>query len=167
VTRPVREVQPPIRRYNRVGETRPTLFVGGSIEMGTAENWQERLIGEIGSSFGLLYNPRRADWDASWEQSISNPHFNAQVNWELDMIAEADMVCFYFDPATKAPITLMELGIASATKDAVFVGCPEGFWRKGNVDILCERANIPVYEDLDRLIGALRHTGAVRHAAAR
>lgn len=40
----------------------------------------------------------------------------------------ADTVVIYFDPKTLSPITLMELGIVS-----------EGFWRKGNVDILVSR----------------------------
>ena len=28
--------------------------------------------------------------------------------------------------------------------------CPEGFWRKGNIDILCERHGIQVIEDEDK-----------------
>jgi hypothetical protein len=36
------------------------------------------------------------------------------------------------------------------------VCCPEGFWRKGNVDIFCTRQNIQVFTDLTAAIGALR-----------
>ena len=28
--------------------------------------------------------------------------------------------------------------------------CPEGFWRKGNVDIVCERFGIPCVEDFEQ-----------------
>lgn len=156
MNRHLREVQPPLRRFRRHDEKRPTLFVGGSIEMGAAEEWQPKLIAEVGNSFGLLYNPRRSDWDPSWEQRITNPEFNVQVHWELDMILQADVACFYFDPNTKAPITLMELGLAAGVGKPSFVGCPEGYWRKGNVDILCEKFNIPVYDSLDDLMHVLR-----------
>jgi hypothetical protein len=50
----------------------------------------------------------------------------------------------YFVPGTISPISLMELGLF-ANKCVVY--CPEGFERKGNVDIVCQRYNIPVYED--------------------
>jgi hypothetical protein len=41
-------------------------------------------------------------------------------------------------PDTKAPISLLELGLF-ARSDRVVVGCPDGFWRRGNVEIVCQR----------------------------
>jgi hypothetical protein len=71
------------------------------------------------------------------------------------MIEQSDMVIMYFDPATKSPITLMELGFLAARRpDRVFVCCPEGFWRKGNVDIICERESIQTYDTLEKLLRA-------------
>jgi hypothetical protein len=135
------------------------LFLAGSIEMGAAESWQDKFAKAMDRYHITILNPRRDDWDASWEQSIDNPQFNEQVNWELDNITRADFVVFYFDPNTKSPITLMELGWMAAlgkTKGycstrEVFVCCPPGFWRKGNVDIMCKRAGIPVVETLEEL----------------
>jgi hypothetical protein len=31
----------------------------------------------------LVLNPRREDWDSSWIQSIDNPQFREQVEWEI------------------------------------------------------------------------------------
>jgi hypothetical protein len=151
-------VQPPTRRYSAKARGfghQPSLFLGGSIEMGEAEDWQAKVIAALKDVYDTIYNPRRDDWDPAWEQSIEHPEFNAQVNWELDMIAEADVVLFYFDPKTKSPITLMELGLALATKEDVAVCCPPGFWRKGNVDIICERFGVVTMETLDQLIQVL------------
>lgn len=122
----------------------PRLFLAGSIEMGVAENWQAKVIDDLKKlNFKhdlVILNPRRKNWDSAWKQDISNPQFNQQVNWELDMIEESDLTVFYFDPNTKSPITLMELGIVSTMiYGAGIVYCPEGFWRKGNVDILVQR----------------------------
>jgi hypothetical protein len=122
------------------------VFLAGSIEMDTAENWQTKIADELVKISDLtILNPRRANWDSSWKQSIDEPKFLEQVNWELEGIEQADTVLFYFDPNTKSPITLMELGIVSQLIDddkKVIVCCPEGFWRKGNVDIMCKRYGI-------------------------
>lgn len=120
-----------------------TVFLAGSIEMGVAERWQDKVIelfrAETETGIVLL-NPRRKDWDNSWEQSIDNEIFREQVEWELDAILSADAVLFYFDPKTKSPISLLELGLVAARSHyhTIIVVCPEGFYRKGNVDIICE-----------------------------
>ena len=123
--------------------------------MGTAENWQERTAKFFEPYRVTLLNPRRDDWDSSWVQDISNPQFAEQVNWELDMIDLSDVVLIYFDPATKSPISLLELGYLAETDRAIVV-CPQGFWRKGNVDILCKREQIPLFETLDEALLRLK-----------
>lgn len=128
----------------------PSVFLAGSIEMGTADNWQQDLS-DFFHSFGYnVFNPRRDDWDNSWVQEYKNPQFSQQVNWELNALERADMIIMYFDPNTKSPISLLELGLFTRTKD-IKVVCPEGFWRKGNVDIVCDKYNIPLYTDLETL----------------
>ncbi len=130
-----------------------SIFLAGSIEMGKAENWQERFAREFATWNVTLLNPRRDDWDSSWEQKKENLQFNEQVTWELEHMEKADIVVFYFDPATKSPITLMELGLG-AVRDPLhcIVCCPEGFWRKGNVDIVADRYDMPSVDNLDDLI---------------
>jgi len=157
-------VQPPLRRFRPTESRKSMVFLAGSIEMGSAENWQPTAIERLKHHTSVIFNPRRDDWNSDWEQSIDHPEFNAQVNWELDMIEKSTMVVFHFDPNTKSPITLMELGIVSNRTAAygTFVSCPKGFWRKGNVDILCERNRIPVFDNLDDMLGA-----AVANAVSR
>ena len=58
-----------------IPKKKPTIFLAGSIEMGTAENWQEKAERLLENHSGTILNPRRDDWDSSWEQSISNPQF--------------------------------------------------------------------------------------------
>lgn len=130
------------------------VFLAGSIEMGKAVNWQEQVT-EVLSEFEIfrqgkkeikILNPRRDDWDSSWVQSIENKEFAEQVNWELDAMEAADVIVLWFDPATKSPISLLELGL-HAQSQKMLVYCPDGFWRKGNVDIVCERNGIPHYDN--------------------
>jgi hypothetical protein len=103
----------------------------------------------------MFFNPRRDDWDSSWEQKQSNTQFNYQVNWEMDKLRDSDLIFMYFSPETKSPISLLELGL-HANDRKLIVCCPEGFWRKGNVDIVCTRNNIQCFTNLNDAIGALR-----------
>lgn len=131
----------------------PSVFLAGSIEMGVAEDWQAQVAAALGKLDVLVLNPRRAAWDASWEQSINNPPFREQVEWELDALDAADVILMYFSPETKSPITLLELGVhAAKNPHKVIVCCPDGFWRKGNVDILCHRYGVAQTTTLDALI---------------
>ena len=136
------------RNYNK-----PSIFLAGSIEMGNAENWQEELTKYFEKDFNI-FNPRRDDWDSSWIQSIDNPQFYEQVNWELNGLDKSDLIIMYFDPNTKSPISLLELGLY-ATSKKLHVICPEGFWRKGNVDIICKKYNIPLYETINEFINKI------------
>lgn len=126
------------------------VFLAGSIEMDKAENWQTRLIERLIKIDNLtILNPRRAHWDSSWEQSINNPIFVEQVNWELDGIESADTIIFYFDPNTISPVTLLEWGMVSkmAQDKNLILCCPNGFWRKGNVDVVAERIKRTILDD--------------------
>ena len=135
-----------------------TLFLAGSIEMGTAEHWQNRVIEALKDCKRLtIYNPRRDDWDSSWVQSIDNPQFIEQVEWELDNLQRANLAIFYFDPSTKSPITLMELGMMSNPwSPRTLVVCPKGFWRRSNVEFFCAREGIEFFETLDDAISVCR-----------
>lgn len=134
----------------------PKIFLGGSIEMGLADDWQNKVKDALVDRDVILFNPRRDNWDSSWAQRANNPVFAEQVTWELDALESADIVIFYFDPATKSPITLLELGL-SAEKINLIVCCPDGFWRKGNVEIVCNRFDIKMVNTFDELIDSLHH----------
>ena len=131
-----------------------TVFLSGSIDMGHAIDWQSKIIEEFKYEEIIFFNPRRKEWDSTWVQSIDNPVFKEQVEWELTGLDLADLIVVYFDPNGKAPITLMELGLHK--DDNMVVCCPEGYFRKGNVDIVCHKYGIKQVPDLDGLIQSIR-----------
>ena len=144
----------------QIPQGNPSVFLAGSIEMGTATDWQSIVIEQIDQPQVTILNPRRTAWDASWEQSIANPDFAEQVNWELAGLERADVIAMYLDPATKAPVSLLELGLY-ASSGKLIVCCPDGFWRKGNVDIVCQRYSIAQVASLQELIDKIRSRLAV------
>ena len=146
--------------------SKPTVFIAGSIEGGTAEHWQERVGNELSKHF-VVFNPRRDDWDSSWEESIRNPQFVGQVEWEIDALECASYYFFYFQPGTKSPISLLELGwrlgvLSHHSKHYFSVVCPEGFWKKGNVDILCRHYEVPVFTTLEGGVIALKKLANIK-----
>lgn len=134
---------------------RYTVFLAGAIDQGKAVDWQEKVSQAFAKLNILILNPRRDDWDDSWDQSADNPQFRQQVAWELDALAAADMVIFVFTKDSKAPITFLEFGLFAPMKDAV-VCAEDGFYRQGNLDIVAGRYHVPMYHDLDEMIGDLQ-----------
>ena len=136
------------------------LFLAGSIEQDKAEPWQEKVVEEFKNESLIILNPRRDNWDESWENRMSNPQFAEQVDWELEGIADTDFILLYFDPNTKSPISLLELGLMAENFFSMIttgvVVCPDGFWRKGNVEIVCMNYDIPLYNTLEEGIKELR-----------
>jgi hypothetical protein len=141
-------IKPPFRKLS--------IFLAGSIEMGIAEYWQSKIEEGLKDFNVTIYNPRRDEWDSSWEQTIHNPQFREQVEWELDHLDKADIILMYFDEDTKSPISLLELGLY-ASSGKMIVYCPEGFWRKGNVDIVADRYDVKQVQSVNELLTAVRN----------
>lgn len=139
-----------------------TVFMAGSIDMGTAVDWQKELRNAFEKDKRVTFwNPRRDDWDSTWEQDASFAPFKEQVLWELKALNKADIIVFYFDPKGKAPITLLELGLFAGSgignneAKPLIVCCPDGYYKKGNVDITCDYYGVPIVDSLEELIKGL------------
>ena len=132
------------------------VFLAGSIEEGKASLWQDKVINSFAQEPVTFFNPRRTFWDTSWQQNKSDPNFRGQVDWELEAQERADRIIMFFEPNTRSVITLLELGLFARSGKLV-VCCPEGYWRKGNVDIVCERYGVPMVSSLQHLIAMLRN----------
>ena len=133
---------------------RPWVFLAGSIEMGKAVDWQTEVASAL-SQYTIL-NPRRDDWDNTWEQSIHDVRFLEQVEWELEGLAAANLTLFYFAPDTFSPISLLELGLQAGRSRPTLVCCPPDFYRRGNVEIVCAHSNIPLVDSLEELISVAK-----------
>ena len=123
-------------------------------------DWQADFIQSIADLNVEILNPRRADWNPAWKPELSDPNFSQQVYWELDALESSDIIVMYFAPGTQSPISLLELGLYART-GRLIVYCPEGFWRKGNVDAVADKYNIKTVSSLAELSASAR--SAIKH----
>lgn len=139
----------------RPEDWRPRVFLGGSIDMGSAPDWQREVVAALSGIEAVLLNPRRRDWDPSIQNDANVPAFQEQVEWELAALEAADVIVLYLASGLKSPITLMELGL-HARGGRIILFCEEGYWRKGNVDLLAQRYGIRQVTSLAALTDAVR-----------
>ncbi|KAF2474536.1 uncharacterized protein BDR25DRAFT_254743 [Lindgomyces ingoldianus] len=128
-----------------------SLFLAGSIEMGNAIRWQQHMANILRDLPITITNPRRGHWDKNARPLPTDKTFRAQVEWELNAMTKATVICFFFDKNTKSPVTLLELGLW-ASSGKIVVCCPDGFWKGGNVDIVCERYKVPCVKTFEALV---------------
>ena len=124
----------------------PTVFLAGTIDNGNSVDWQSEVTDRLKDLDVHLYNPRRVDWDSTWEPTTDNPEFNRQVVWELTHLERCNIVFLVFLSNSASPISLLELGLFS---HKCIVVCPDDFYRSGNVKITCDRYDVPVYSNLE------------------
>jgi hypothetical protein len=71
-------------------------------------------------------------------------------------LEEADLVLMHFEPASKSPITLLELGMfARQKRHNLVISCPAEFWRRGNVEIVAQRTGAKLYNSFETAIARL------------
>jgi len=147
-------IKPPHSISKNYDRRTKRVFLAGTIEMGNSHDWQSQVEEALINTECTILNPRREAWDSSWEQKIESPQFYQQVNWELDALDKSDLIILNLLPDSKSPISLLELGLY-ASSGKLLVCCPDGFWRKGNIEIVCERYDIPLYDSLEDLLNSL------------
>jgi len=150
-----------------------SVFLAGSIEMGKAEPWQKDLDQKLSDLPIAVYNPRRKDFDETLRQHIDEPVFKEQVDWESKYLKKSTVIALYLQPGTVSPISLYELGRYAESRK-VIVCCPDGFGKKGNVQIACSDHNILLVETPDDFVKELRqimeilcNTGRIRRLMAK
>ena len=138
-----------------VYDGRLSIFLAGTIDNGVADDWQAYVEKALSDFDVIVLNPRRDEWDSSWRQSIENKPFREQVEWELDGLEKAAVILMFFAPGSQSPITLLELGLMAHTNKLI-ISCPDGYWRKGNIEIVAHKYQIPLFNNLDEALSNIK-----------
>ncbi|MDH0659942.1 MULTISPECIES: nucleoside 2-deoxyribosyltransferase domain-containing protein [Empedobacter] len=137
-------------------DQRTKIFLGGTIDMGNSEDWQAKVSKELKNEKVILLNPRRDDWNTAWKPVKEEPEFRKQVEWELNALENADYIIMFFGKDSKSPISLLEMGLY-AKSGKLLVICPDGFWRKGNVDITAEKYGVKQFDSIENVLDYLKN----------
>jgi hypothetical protein len=128
------------------------IFLAGSIENGKAEDWQSKLSETLDRFDNIvILNPRRRNWNPD----LDGRELKKQIVWEQEGISISDLVVFYFDPATKSPISLLELGQCLGSNKNVVVYCPANFFRYTNVEVTMSRYGKTPYSDYNEFVAEI------------
>ncbi len=75
------------------------------------------------------------------------------------MLEKADVVAMYFEPEALALIGSLEFGLFVRSRGQgnikMVVACPEGFSRRGNVQVICQRFGIECLGSMEELTNAV------------
>jgi len=136
-----------------LSDTEIAVFLAGSIMQGAAPQWQNDVEHRIlaATENVVVLNPRREKWDPSWPQDPNFIPFAKQVEWELEGLETAHVIAMYFAPETKAPVTMLELGLWAESKKLI-VCCPPGYERHGNVWMTCERYGTTMVKTMEEML---------------
>jgi hypothetical protein len=129
------------------------VFLAGTIDLGNSANWQRKFRDSLLDFDVAVFNPRRDTWDG--DASTDNPEFVRQVEWELRYLEFADIIVMNILGSSNSPISLLELGLFAQT-GKLRVCVPAGFYRYGNVEVVCHKYGVPMYPHMDSLIAAVR-----------
>lgn len=132
-----------------------SIFLAGTTTQVDTIDWRKTLSASLADLSVTIYNPHRLDWDSSWHENIKFAPYREQVEWELDRQNKADIVVFYFHPSTQAAVSLLELGIWVRIPGKTIVVCPEGYWKRGNVEIVCKKFDVEMVDNLGGLRDAI------------
>lgn len=120
------------------------VYLAGAIDMGDAQNWQQDVINQFANIDEIvLLNPRRLEFTDVMEQS--------QIEWELEAMEDADLILMWFPEASKAPISLLEMGLYLRS-GKLLLGVENGYYRQKNIEFTARRYNVPVFYSLGELV---------------
>ncbi|KAI5925084.1 hypothetical protein F4810DRAFT_708888 [Camillea tinctor] len=122
-----------------------SVFLAGST---SGCDWRAPLIVALSGYPVTIYDPARPDWDGSWVEDGSFAPWREQVAWELEKQEAADLTVVYFGAGSLAPVSLLEFGLAAGRgrEVVVVVVVEEGYAKRGNVKMVCERFGIVCLE---------------------
>ena len=144
-----------------------SLYLAGPMQLLTAQRWQDKVLQDLNDLPINVFIPRRDDVNTVDYQRPTNADYRAQVTWELDHLARADLVAIYFESGLDSPELFSELGRCVQSPHKVIVCCPAGYQGKLQVQSICNNYGIPIINDFQefvrRLVEVLREK--VRGAA--
>ena len=129
-------------------DQRKSIFLAGGIS--GQPHWQKDIAEKLLKRSNLIVlNPRREEFP------IDDPsETRRQIAWEFEHLKKADVILFWFPPATLCPIALFELGRWLKSDKVLFIGMDPAYRRRRDIEIQVElaRPDLQVFYSLRSLV---------------
>lgn len=124
-------------------------FLAGSINYHLSGNWRGKVTNEM-EHLVHFFDPTRIE-----HNEFSDFQMKEHIEWELNALNLSDKIILNFLPDAKSPISLVELGLYMKSSKLVVV-CPDQFYQKRYVKVICEKYNTPFFNTIDKAIQYLK-----------
>ena len=133
--------RPPLKKIHSLDYTRHRVYFSGAM---TGEDWQSKFTTKLEDLRVDVFCPR-------YPSSHTVPAPDGLFEWEIDHMSIANVIAFNFISNEDCSSALIALGMYART-DRIIVCCDDEFYKKGDIDALCDREDIPQVDSLDLLI---------------
>jgi len=153
----IRILKAPERKtFNKINTF--SVFLAGPVT-----EWRSELINHLKAlddnegTEVIIIDPVNEKWDDSWVTRLSDSRFFSQVCWEHKHIESSDLCIVFLPEDRTGPISLLELGMASGSKnpEQVLVYCSEKHKLVGNIEVLCYLKDIPLVHSKEELFNSV------------
>ncbi|QBZ65005.1 hypothetical protein PoMZ_06708 [Pyricularia oryzae] len=127
------------------------VYLAGSTPGSGSADWREALVGSLAHLPVTWVDPSRPEWDESWREDYDHEPFREHVKWELDMKRRADLVVVHLAASSRPSDGLLELGEMAGARRRCKVVCENGYQKRGDVVMLCQRHEIAVFGSVGEL----------------
>lgn len=139
-------------RNTHIEVAAPSVFLGGTIDMGKSFDWQRHVIDSMTAYRLNVYNPRRPGFT-----TFDDEEQTYQIEWELFYLDKVDHVMMVFLDGSKAPISFLELGmLLKSAPEKLIVVCSENFYRAKNVHITCKQHGVTPVSTISEAVMILK-----------
>ncbi|TLD23800.1 hypothetical protein PspLS_06379 [Pyricularia sp. CBS 133598] len=150
--------EPPSAQYQilhatqrNVLEHQRIVFLAGSTPGSGTADWREALVGSLAHLPVTWVDPTRPEWDESWREDLEYEPFGEHVRWEIEMRDRADLVVVHFGASSRPSDGLLELGVLAGSRGRCKVVCEDGYQKRGDVVMLCQKHQIAVFGSVGEL----------------
>lgn len=130
---------------SQITQDKECIFLAGSMAKEPEVNWRQTVIDNLEENYHFL------DPTNSNHNSLSDAEMHEHVMWEFEGMRIADYILINFISDSLSPISLVELGLHTAT-DKLIVVCPKEFYKWSYIETLCKEHNTPIFNRLEEVI---------------
>lgn len=130
---------------SRTSRHAPVISLTGPISSKRERCWQLPVAEDLRARGFQVRTPLEKRWLSEWLEHTGEPVFQRNVASNFQDLDESDEILMHFTEDSLAPTSLLQFG-RYVHSGKLTVSCERGFWRRGNLEIMCGLYGVPLFE---------------------